>query len=377
MPIEIRGRIPFNGKTPLSDTPAGRYASFFIQASSRSTADGQAIIRAAREQEALGYDSSLIPTNSSRPDVWACCGWALAATRRLHLVGALRIGWQQPTLAARTLATLSRLSGGRVHAHMLQGRTDEDMRRDGDFLDKGERYARSEEFLQVFKQALHGAEPFDFEGRFYRVKGAFSSVKPLPGLRLHFPGGSAAGKALAARHADVWAVSSTTVAQTAQAVAELNTLAGQALRQLKGFWAGAFNVIVAPTDEQAWAKAAAITQEVERFLAAHPRAALITPRAVEEDFPGGALYLGLGRLTGHGPSLVGSPETIAQTVLAYYRAGVTCITLGGLCEYQSEDGSDLITGEDRELLAQLIRLTRQQVADHDSRSEHALPRSQP
>ncbi|MBK4999741.1 LLM class flavin-dependent oxidoreductase [Pseudomonas sp. S31] len=377
MPIEIRGRIPFNGKTPLSDTPAGRYAAFFIQADQRSTADSQTIIRAAREQEALGYDSSLIPTNSSRPDVWACCGWALAATRDLHLVGALRIGWQQPTLAARTLATLSQLSAGRLHAHLLQGRTDEDMRRDGDLLDKAQRYARSEEYLEIFKQTLHGTEPFDYQGEFYRVQGAFSTVKPIAGLRLHFPGGSPVGKSLAARHADVWAVAGSQAGEVAEGIAEIKELAQGNQRQLAGFWAGAFNVILAPSDEQAWAKAVAITREVERFLEANPRPPAATPQAASDDFPGGALYLGLSRLTGHGPSLVGSPERVAQAIVQYYRAGVTCITLGGLCEYQSVDGNDLITTEDRELLAHLIRLTRQYIAAEDTPATSPLQRSQP
>lgn len=361
MPIDIRGRLPFCGKRPTRDSEAGRYAAFFVPSPTRTTADAQVIIRAAREQQALGYDSSLIPTNSARPDVWACCGWALAATDRLHLVGALRMGWQQPTLAARTLATLSQLSGGRIHAHLLQGRSDEDMRRDGDRLPKAQRYERSEAFLQVFKRTLQSTTAFDFDSPYYRVKGAFSAVKPLPGLTLHMPGGSEAGQQLAARHADVWAVAGRSTAEVAQAIERMRQLAHAQRRTLGGFWAGGFNVILGETDEQAWAKATAITEEVRRHLHTQP-----SERRGPLQPSGDALYLGLSELTGHGPSLVGSPQTLAARVLEYYRAGVTCITLGGLCEYQSDDGSDLIGAHDRQLLAELIRQVRARVAAHDA-----------
>lgn len=373
MPIEIRGRIPFNGKQPLSDTSAGRYGSFFIQAPTPSTADPSIIIRAAREQEALGYDSSLIPQSSSRPDVWACTGWALAATQHLKLVAAHRIGWQQPTLAARTLATLDRLSNGRQYVHVLQGRTDIDQRRDGDFRDKAERYARSHEYLDIFKQTLTASEPFSYSGEFYQVKDAFSTIKPVqaPYPRLHFPGGSYAGMDLVAKHADAWAVAGITVGEVAQGIAQVRQLAQQRYgRVLEHFWAGGFNVILAPTDAEAWEKAETIAREVERFISAghapqHVIGAEEITGAGSDDTPGKALYLRLARLTAHGPSLVGSPETVAEAVLDYYRAGVTIVTLGGIVEYFSYDGSDLLTEEDRQLLKVLISLVRQKVRAED------------
>ena len=39
-----------------------------------------------------------------------------------------------PTLAARQLATLDQLSGGRISLHMISGGSDEEQRRDGDWL---------------------------------------------------------------------------------------------------------------------------------------------------------------------------------------------------------------------------------------------------
>jgi alkanesulfonate monooxygenase len=374
MPIDIRGRIPFNGKQPLSNTAAGRYGAFFIQAPGPATADPSVIVQAAREQEALGYDSSLIPQSSSRPDVWACTGWALAATQHLKLVAAHRIGWQQPTLAARTLATLDRLSNGRQYVHVLQGRTEIDQRRDGDFLDKSQRYARSHEYLDIFIRTLTATEPFSYSGEFYSVKDAFSNLKPVqtPYPLLHFPGGSPAGLDLVAKYADAWAVAGQSVDEVARGISQLRQLASERYgRPIERFWSGGFNVILAPTDELAWQKAESIAIEVERFIVdgrapQRPLTEAERLAAGADDRPGQALYLRLARLTGHGPSLVGSPESVADAVLAYYQAGVTTLTLGGICEYFAYDGSDLITAEDRLLLRHLITLVRQRVAAADA-----------
>lgn len=377
MPIDIRGRIPFTGKHPLSDTAIGRYASFFIQPPAPTTADAHVIVRAAREQERLGYDSSLIPQNSARPDVWACTGWALAATTRLKLVAAHRIGLQQPTLAARTLATLDRLSKGRQQVHILQGRTEEDQRRDGDYIAPADRYRRAEEYLQIFKQELTAQEPFSFDGEFYRVRGAYADIKPVqtPYPLLHFPGGSEAGQHLAARHADVWAVNGTTVAEVRQAIQGIRRIASEHYgRTLDRFWTGGFNLIIAETEQAAWDRAEQIADEVERFIgegrAQRPintRSSADSPVHARSDREDEALYLRLSKLTGHGPSLVGTPESISRALLAYYDVGVTTVTLGGICEYHSFDGDDLITLEDKRLLVDVIGRLRRGVAERDAR----------
>lgn len=374
MPIDIRGRIPFTGKHPLSDTPIGRYASFFVQPPVPATADAHVIVRAAREQERLGYDSSLIPQNSTRPDVWACSGWALAATKRLRLVAAHRIGLQAPTLAARTLATLDRLSGGRQQVHILQGRTDADQRRDGDFLPLAERYSRAEEYVQIFKQTLTAREPFSFDGDYYRVRNAFSEVKPVqtPHPLLHFPGGSEAGQHLAARHADAWAVNGTTLDEVRTAIAGIRRIAREHYdRTLDRFWTGGFNVILADTEQAAWDRAEQIADEVARFIGEGRAQAPVNTRSsagapVRPDRDGASLYFRLARLTGHGPSLVGTPDSVARTLLAYYGAGVTTVTLGGLCETHSFDGTDLIALDDKHLLASLIAQLRHGAARHDA-----------
>ena len=47
------------------------------------------------------------------------------------------------------------------------------------FAPKAERYQRAQEYLHLMKRTWASDAPFDFQGRFYRVRGAHSDVRPL------------------------------------------------------------------------------------------------------------------------------------------------------------------------------------------------------
>ena len=61
---------------------------------------------------------------------------------------------------------------------MISGGSDAEQRKDGDWLDHDQRYARTDEFLRVIKQVWNSAEPFDHQGEHYRAEQAFSAIKP-------------------------------------------------------------------------------------------------------------------------------------------------------------------------------------------------------
>ena len=84
-------------------------------------------------------------------------------TERLGVMLAHRPGFVAPTLAARTLATIDQLSRGRASVHIISGADDVEQRRDGDFLDKSERYARSDEYVGLLRLLWTSDAPFDHE----------------------------------------------------------------------------------------------------------------------------------------------------------------------------------------------------------------------
>src|SRR5919201_5697941 len=103
----------------------------------------------ARAHERGGFDRILIGYFSSAPDGFLVAAHAAASTERLGLLLAHRPGFVAPTLAARKLATLDQLSGGRLALHVISGGDDADQRKDGDYLSHDDRYRRTDEYLDI------------------------------------------------------------------------------------------------------------------------------------------------------------------------------------------------------------------------------------
>ena len=176
---------------------------------SRGSFDGPPVdpgylARFAQAHEAAGFDRVLIGYHATGPDGFAVASHVLNATTRLKVLIAHRPGFAAPTLVARKLATLDQLTGGgRVAIHHITGGDELDQKRDGDFADHDRRYARTAEFMGLLRRELTAAEPFDHDGEFYRVRGAFSYVKPATadGIPLYFGGASPAAISVGAEPA--------------------------------------------------------------------------------------------------------------------------------------------------------------------------------
>ena len=357
MPIELRSWInPQSYSNSYSTAPIAREAAYFTPVPEPVTADPDYISAEAREYEAAGYDSSIIPQSATWPDVTVTAAWALAHTSRLKVVLAHRPGTQAPTAAARAVATMDRLSGGRAGVHLILGHHDTE--RDGDFVaDRETRYRRGAEYLEIFTRVLTSAEPFDFDGEFYRVRGAFSGVKPVRRPVISFPAESDLAIELGARHADVLAFHGVTVTEAASRVAKAKVVAGD---RNPSYWIN-LNMIVGETDDAARRHVAEIEAAVRRLQ--EFRSPGVVPSIREERFAerdtsesDEVLYLGLTALSRATPALVGSPSTIADAVLAYHAAGIDIVTLG----------THVTNERDAELRNETLRLIKQVVSLRDA-----------
>ena len=70
---------------------------------------------------------------------------------------------------------------------------------------KDERYARTDEYLEIMRREWTSDEPFDYDGKYYQVERGFSAVKPVqqPHIPVYFGGASdaaIAGRRQACRH---------------------------------------------------------------------------------------------------------------------------------------------------------------------------------
>ena len=120
----------------------------------------------------------LIANNALMPDPHTIATYVAAHTTRLKFLIAHRPGFIAPTAAARMLATVDRLSKGRVGVHIIAGPSDKELEADGDFLTKDERYARAREYVGILRRIWSSAEPIDHQGQYYRFNQAFAPIKP-------------------------------------------------------------------------------------------------------------------------------------------------------------------------------------------------------
>src|ERR1700712_3265020 len=160
---------------------------------------------AATLHENGGFDRPLFAFHSSSPESILVAQHAASVTDRLGVMIAHRPGFNAPTILARQLATLDHITKGRVSVHVITGGSDVELQADGDYTTKAERYARTSEYLDIVRSEWTETRPFDYAGRFYRVNGAHSVVKPYrpSGIPVYFGGSSDEAIAVAGKHADI------------------------------------------------------------------------------------------------------------------------------------------------------------------------------
>ena len=133
----------------------------------------------AQAHEYAGFDRALIGYFSIGADGFQVASYAASQTRRLKFLLAHRPGFVAPALAARQLATLDHFSDGRLAVHIITGSDDAEQQKEGDFLDKEQRYRRTDEYLEIVRKVWTLDQPFDHDGMHYRVRDAFTPIKPL------------------------------------------------------------------------------------------------------------------------------------------------------------------------------------------------------
>ncbi len=139
--------------------------------------DAEVIAETALIHERAGFDRVLIGYFSDAADEFLVGAHAAAATGRLGFLLAHRPGFVAPPLAARKLATLDQLSGGRLAVHIIAGGSDIDQAKDGDWADHEARYRRADEYIALLRRAWTATEPFDYEGELYRTRGTWSEIR--------------------------------------------------------------------------------------------------------------------------------------------------------------------------------------------------------
>ena len=223
-----------------------------------------------RAHEDNGWTRVLFAYGSSGPEPSVLAAHAAARLDSIELLLAHRPNVSYPTFAAKSFATLDQLSGGRLSVHFITGGSDHEQQREGDTLTKDQRYARTQEYIQIVKKAWTSSEPFDHDGEFYQFRDFVLDAKAVDGRSptISFGGSSDAAYRVGAAEADIYAVWGEPLDRTAEQIARIRREAAAAGRTTPPRIHAAFRPIIAPTEELAWEKAHRILGAIEARKAA-------------------------------------------------------------------------------------------------------------
>lgn len=200
-------------------------------AASRTGLDVDHLRRYARALDDGGFDHTLVAYHSASPDAFQIAQFVATHTERVRPILAHRPGVIFPTHAARALATLDRISDGRLTVHIISGGSDEEQHREGDYLDKKERYERSDEYIQILRKVWQADGPVSHEGTYFKFEGYYSDVKPVNGLVPISVGGSSEDAyRVGGQQGDIFGLWGEPLKETAEQIAAVNAVADAAGR---------------------------------------------------------------------------------------------------------------------------------------------------
>ncbi|MDR0226302.1 MAG: FMNH2-dependent alkanesulfonate monooxygenase [Burkholderiaceae bacterium] len=303
--------------------------------------------------DSLGYEGVLIPTGRSCEDPWVVASSLIPVTQRLKFLVAVRPGLHQPSLAARMASTFDRLSGGRLLINLVTGGDRAELEGDGVFLDHGQRYEQSAEFLRIWRDILarsHEGQALDYEGEHLSVKGAKLLFPPLqkPYPPVYFGGSSEAAHALAAEQVDAYLTWGEPPAEVARKIADVRERAARHGRSVK--FGIRLHVIVRETEAEAWADAERLISRLQddtviqaqaafarmdsegqrRMAALHAGARDKASRSRADLEISPNLWAGVGLVRGGaGTALVGDAQTVADRIQEYADLGIDTFVLSG------------------------------------------------
>lgn len=262
----------------------------------------------------------------------------LAATKKLKVIAAVLPGPWHPALLAKQIATISHLSEGRVAVNIVSGWFRGEFAAIGEpWLDHDERYRRSEEFIRAIR-GVWSQDNFTLRGDFYRFNDYSLKPKPLDPLPEIFQGGSSrAARDMASRVSDWYFTNGNSVDEIKKQVDDIRAKAKANGHSVK-IGVNAF-AIARETEKEARETVVEIVEKAD------PEAVNAFGHEVKN--AGKASPEGQGNWAqstfqdlvqyndGFKTNLIGTPEQIAERILALKNVGVDLVLLGFL-HFQEE-----------------------------------------
>ena len=148
-----------------------------------------------------------------------------AVTKRITIFSTVHVPLVSPAFGAKAIATIDHVTHGRSGLNIVCGWNQAEFDLHGVTIDPETRYDHGLEWFQVWSKLLEGGPAFDFDGRFFKLKGLqtdpVSIQRPRPPVMS--AGFSPRGRDFAAQAADVLFLNVTELDQVPGLLADVGT----------------------------------------------------------------------------------------------------------------------------------------------------------
>ncbi len=177
------------------------------------------------------------------------------ATKNSGVISTSHVALNHPIIAAKQCTVIDHISGGRFTLNIVNGWNYPEMDMFGTaMLGHEERYACADEWVTIVKRLWTQDEKFDFDGKYYRIRGGYLQPKPIqsPHPVIMNAGASERGRHFACQHCDLvfTNIRSHDLATHTAHIGAYHTLAREAYGREVKVWSNA-TVIQAETEKEA------------------------------------------------------------------------------------------------------------------------------
>lgn len=284
--------------------------------------------------EQWGYDTTLIAElylndikgpESDSLEAWSTAAALAAVTNKIEIMAAVRPGFHNPAVTAKMAANIDHISNGRFTLNVVSAWWEEEARQyNGIFTEHDERYDRTKEFIDVLR-GLWQEETFTYKGKFYDIQNTKLAPKPVqrPNPILYAGGESPKGKDVIASMMDAYVMHGGTVEEIDKKISGMKELRQAASsEEFQSFGMAAY-VICRDTEEEAFEELKRITDVKD--TSGYAGFKDFTSKSQLEQ----QIQLQDYSVSNRGlrPNLIGTPEQIAERILAYEAVGLDLLLL--------------------------------------------------
>jgi alkanesulfonate monooxygenase SsuD/methylene tetrahydromethanopterin reductase-like flavin-dependent oxidoreductase (luciferase family) len=372
MPPTVDTRIAASHQPVLNDENALKLALFAINLRGGATlADVEGGLQArwpeirahAQHADRIGIDA-IVPVARWRgyggdanlgERAFETFTWAtglLAVTERVQVFATVHVPLVHPVFAAKMAATADHVGNGRFGLNVVAGWYVKELAMFGvTQREHDDRYRVADEWTAALKELWTTDGEVDFHGEFFDIPAGFSEPKPLqsPYPTLMNAGTSPAGRDFAAKHSDVNFAGLTTLDTAAEQIAAIKDYARDTYgREVRVF--GRAHVVCRDTEREAQQYYDLVHRRSGDYAGAAEVTGIARAQSQSTDWTMDQRRLMEGMIAGlWGIPVVGTPEQVAEQLLALHAAGADGIALS-FVDYA--DGLDRLERQIQPLLVQ-------------------------